>query len=273
VTVRVGVTLPSFRDDPEDLIVIARAADAAGLDGVFAYDHLFRRDPARPALELTTVLGAVAAETAHVAVGTLVARVTLRPPRTLVAALDTVARVAGGRLIAALGTGDEESDPEMVAYGLPVHTMEQRIALLTEVLEAARGHGYPLWVAGASSAVWRAAAVLADGWNRWGGTPAQFAVQAARVGAALEAAGRDPGALTLSWGGLVAIDDTDTAVAARRASIGERPDVISGTPTEVATRLRAYADAGASWVIAGPLDSANVENIARLCEVRRLLNR
>ena len=39
---RVGVTLPSFRDSPEPAIAMARAADAAKLDAVFAFDHLFR---------------------------------------------------------------------------------------------------------------------------------------------------------------------------------------------------------------------------------------
>ena len=74
--VRVGITLPSFRDDPEIPIAVAVAAEEAGVDGVFAYDHLFRiaaDGHLRPALECTTLLGAVAAETSRVALGTLVA--------------------------------------------------------------------------------------------------------------------------------------------------------------------------------------------------------
>ena len=40
---KLGVTLPNFRDEPEPALAVARAAEAAGLDGVFGFDHLFRR--------------------------------------------------------------------------------------------------------------------------------------------------------------------------------------------------------------------------------------
>ena len=58
MTVHVGVTLPSFVDDPEIPIAVAHAAEAAGLDGVFVYDHLWRGDPSnrRPALECSVSL-------------------------------------------------------------------------------------------------------------------------------------------------------------------------------------------------------------------------
>ena len=42
---KLGITLPSFRDDPTRALEVAVAAEAAGLDGVFLYDHLFRRAP------------------------------------------------------------------------------------------------------------------------------------------------------------------------------------------------------------------------------------
>src|SRR5919106_5904568 len=105
---KLGLTLPNFRDDPETALAVAHAAEAAGLDGVFGFDHLFRRaaDGAfRPALEGMTLLGAVAAETTRIAFGPLVARASLRPSATLAAALDTLARIAPGRLIATLGAG------------------------------------------------------------------------------------------------------------------------------------------------------------------------
>ena len=41
---KVGLTLPSFVEDPEIPIRVAREAEAAGVDGVFVYDHLFRLD-------------------------------------------------------------------------------------------------------------------------------------------------------------------------------------------------------------------------------------
>ena len=39
---RVGLTLPSFREEIDPLLEVAVAAERAGLDAVFAYDHLFR---------------------------------------------------------------------------------------------------------------------------------------------------------------------------------------------------------------------------------------
>jgi alkanesulfonate monooxygenase SsuD/methylene tetrahydromethanopterin reductase-like flavin-dependent oxidoreductase (luciferase family) len=122
--VRVGLTLPSFQSDPERVLAVAKAAEEAGLDGVFAFDHLFRArgDAAegerRPALELLTMTAAVAAATRRIMVGTLVARATLRPPAMLRAAFDTLERIAPGRIIAGLGAGDDDSLAEDTAFGV-----------------------------------------------------------------------------------------------------------------------------------------------------------
>jgi len=121
---RVGLTLPSFQSEPERVLAVARAAEHAGLDGVFLFDHLFRQrgDAAdaerRPALELMTMTAAVAAATDRIMVGTLVARATLRPPAVLRTSFDTLARIAPGRIIAGLGAGDDESTAEDAAFGV-----------------------------------------------------------------------------------------------------------------------------------------------------------
>ena len=109
---KVGLTLPSFTEDPETPLRVAAAAEAAGVDGIFVYDHLFRigrNGEMRPALECTALLGAVAAETTRITLGTLVVRATLRPATTLATALDTVVRIAGPRLIVGVGAGDEDA--------------------------------------------------------------------------------------------------------------------------------------------------------------------
>jgi len=41
---------------------------------------------------------------------------------------------------------------------------------------------------------------------------------------------------------------------------------------EVADQMAAYADAGADWIILGPIDSANPDNAAILGDARRLLH-
>jgi alkanesulfonate monooxygenase SsuD/methylene tetrahydromethanopterin reductase-like flavin-dependent oxidoreductase (luciferase family) len=252
-----GITLPSFRESPEPAIDIARRAEAAGLDAVFVFDHLFRSSPTgmRPAIEGFTLLGAVAAETRTIALGPLVARATLRPPATLAHLFDTVNRVSNGRLIAAIGAGDHESRAENETFGLDFGSMSDRVAALDDAVDAAMGRGYPVWVGGSSAAV-RVVAGHSDGWNRWGGDPERFAVRGAEVRAL--AAGR----FTLSWGGLVVLGDDERAAQKKKDRLDPPPDAIVGGPERVAERWREYIAAGADWIIAGPVDSADPDNPA-----------
>jgi alkanesulfonate monooxygenase SsuD/methylene tetrahydromethanopterin reductase-like flavin-dependent oxidoreductase (luciferase family) len=243
--IKIGLTLPSFVEDPEIPITVARAAEDAHLDGVFVYDHLWRGDPPnrRPALECFALLGAVAAETAHVRVGTLVARATLRPAATLAYAFATANRVSGGRLIAGIGAGDSQSRAENEAFGLGFGTMIDRIDALHDAVHATRRKGFPVWVGGRVAQV-REIVAIADGWNSWGTEPKQFAAQAALV---REVA---PGT-TLTWGGLAR----------------PREEGVDG----LTDRLRAYLARGAEWLIIGPVDSSNPANAEILGEVRACL--
>ena len=290
-SVRVGLTLPSFQSDPERVLTVARAAEDAGIDGVFLFDHLFRRrgdaDTAerRPALELLTMTAAVAAATQRPAVGTLGARATLRPPAVLRAAFDTLDRMAPGRIIAGLGGGDDESIAEDSAFGvLPGDpapagaaraTLEPgayRLDRLEAAMQALAGRPYPVWVAGVSPAAVRLAAERAEGWNRWGGGPASFRTAAERVRAELANAGRDHAAFTYSWGGLAVVAPTREEAESKRDRLGgDRPDVVWGDPPQVAETISAYASAGADWVILGPIDSANPSNASVIGEAARLL--
>ncbi len=281
---RVGLTLPSFQSDPGRVLLVARAAEDAGLDGVFLFDHLFRRrgDAAgaerRPALELLTMTAAVAAATNRVSVGTLVARATLRPPAVLRAAFDTLARIAPGRIIAGLGGGDDESIAEDTAFGVlagdpapagsgtaDVDPGAYRLERLEATVEALAGRTYPVWVAGVSPAAVRLAGERADGWNRWGGLPASFGTAAERVRAEVANAKRDPDAFTYTWGGLAVLAATQTEAEAKRDRLGgHRPGIVSGDPDEVAKQIEAYGAAGAEWVILGPIDSSDPSNAAVL---------
>ena len=262
---RIGITLPSFRESPEPAIAMARAAEAAGLDAVFVFDHLFRTGPngLRPAIEGFTLLGAVAAETERVALGPLVARSTLRPPATLAHMFDTVQRVSHGRLLAAIGAGDHESRAENETFGLEFATMDDRVAALTDTLDATMGHGYPVWVGGTSAAV-RTVAARADGWNRWGGDVPRFATEAREVRSRATASGPRP--FEVSWGGLVVMGEDEAAALRKCERLDPPPDAIVGGPERVADRLREYIAAGADCVVAGPVDSGDLENPALLAE-------
>lgn len=264
--VRVGVTLPSFVDDAEVPIAVARAAEAAGLDGVFAYDHIFREGPSgrRPAQECFTLLGAVAVETEHVELGTLVARSTLRPPATLRLHLDTLQRVSGERVIAGLGSGDHNSAAENEEFGLRFGTMASRAESLHDAVVATRGRGYPVWVGGIAAPA-RELAVVADGWNCWGVSVPRFGELAAGVVALAPRA-------VLSWGGLVVVGASDAEAAAKAERLRASASVIVGGPRRVAEQLGGYVAAGARWLTIGPVDSSDPANAPLLAEVRDRVN-
>ena len=228
---------------------------------------------------------AVAAATERVAVGTLVARATLRPPAVLRAAFDTLARIAPGRIVAGLGGGDDLSIVEDSAFGvLPgdpapagsgtadVDPGAYRLERLEGTVTSLAGRAYPVWVAGVSPGAVRIAAEQADGWNRWGGGPESFAAAAERVRAEVVNAGRDPAAFTATWGGLAVLAPNAADVAAKVERLrGDRPGIVRGDPPEVADQIAAYGAAGAAWVILGPIDSSDPANATLLGEARRLL--
>lgn len=251
---KLGITLPSFTSDPDVAVRVAAVAEEAGLDGVFVYDHVFRVGADgrhRPALDCVSLLAAAMRATERILVGTLVVRASLRPAATLTASLDTAARLAPGRLIAGLGAGDSESRSENERFGLPFGHTSDRVDRLRDAVRAARDRGYPVWVGGLSAAVRAVAAEEADGWNAWGTDLAAFREHAT----ALQRRAERP--FTCSWGGLVAIGADEP-----RAERGEH--VLAGTPEAVAATLRAYAAAGAGWIILGPVRPDDPEQARRL---------
>ncbi|MDQ4090588.1 MAG: LLM class flavin-dependent oxidoreductase [Actinomycetota bacterium] len=238
----VGVTLPQFRHDAEAAVEVAQRAEAAGLDGVFVFDHLWPiGQRMRPALHSTTLLGALAVETERVTLGTLVARVGLVPNAVLVHSLVSLHRMVGGRLIAALGTGDSLNREENEAYGVPFAPVGDRVAALVDCCRRLRSAGVTTWVGGRSAVVREVAAAEADGWNGWGIDADTFAAQAP--------SGPEP-----TWGGQVLIGRTRAEADAKLRAHGARPGLVSGTVDDLRAHLDALAAAGATWAVCAPLD-------------------
>jgi alkanesulfonate monooxygenase SsuD/methylene tetrahydromethanopterin reductase-like flavin-dependent oxidoreductase (luciferase family) len=225
---RVGVTLPSFRDDADTALAAARRAEAAGLDGVFVFDHLWPAgQPERPALSAAPLLGALAAVTDSVAIGPLVARVGLVPDAVLVAGLVSLKRLSKGRLIAGLGTGDRLSEPENAAYGIAYPPAAERRASLEWCARRLGEEAVPTWVGGGSARTREVALSTGAAVNLWGASPEEVA-EVSRHG-------------EVTWGGPV-----------------------EGDADAIATALATLFDAGATWAVcAWPSSLEDVAEAAR----------
>ena len=174
---KIGLLLPTFEVGARHALEVAAEAADAGLDGVFAYDHLWPMgSPTRPALAPFPVLAAVAARH-EISVGPLVARVGLFGTAHLVESLVALAAIAPGRVIAALGTGDKLSAAENAAYGLPEYSASERRQMLVDCASALRGV-MPVWIGAGAAATNELARSLGATLNMWNATPAAVAAAA-----------------------------------------------------------------------------------------------
>jgi alkanesulfonate monooxygenase SsuD/methylene tetrahydromethanopterin reductase-like flavin-dependent oxidoreductase (luciferase family) len=162
---KVGITLPQFRDEADSALDAARRAEALGIDGVFCFDHLWPMgQPDRPALSSGPLLGALAASTSTISVGTLVARIGLLPDEVLVGVLTSLSQISEGRLIAGIGTGDHLSRAENEAFGIPFESADERRRRMAVVAARLCDGGIPVWIGGGLPKTgWRS-----PGEDRWG---------------------------------------------------------------------------------------------------------
>jgi F420-dependent oxidoreductase-like protein len=123
----------------EDWLALARAAEDAGLEGLFRSDHYLSVEgrAERGSLDAWATLAALAAVTSTLRLGTLVSPATFRHPAVLAKMATTVDHVSGGR--AELGLGAGWNVPEHEAYGFPFPPLRERMDLLAEQLEVVRG--------------------------------------------------------------------------------------------------------------------------------------
>jgi alkanesulfonate monooxygenase SsuD/methylene tetrahydromethanopterin reductase-like flavin-dependent oxidoreductase (luciferase family) len=282
-----GLTLPQFSERPGPALEACRDAWELGFGAVFVFDHLWPLgQPERPALEGWTLLAALAAQTGRQSegfrVGTLVTRAGLRNPGLVARMAATVGEIAGEPPIIGIGRGDAANRDENLAYGLPFGDPAERTAALEATVEALRGPlgGRPeVWVGGTGPSALALAGRLGDAWNGWGRTPEELAAGLAEVRRAAQAAGRDPAAVAATWGGQVLVAaDAGEAEGRLAAWGGDRPPaevarVLAGDPDTVLARLRALADAGASWCVLAPVGGPGSEARALLAAAAGLSGR
>ena len=269
---KLGVTLPQFTDDTERLLSGALAAEELGLDSMWLFDHMWPLGGPRerPIFESWSTLAYLAARTERIKIGTLVTRSSLRHPAIVAKMAATIESVAPGRLIVALGSGDELSRAENEAFGIPYFDGDDRIPEMESAVRAVRACLHesvaevttpyhqldglptspnpasppPLWVGGRSRAVRVLAAELCEGWNSWSSSPEVFAREARMV---RSSAGGRP--IELTWGGQVILAESDEQA---REMLGERreSEFLIGSPETLARSFNALIEAGADHLIA-----------------------
>ncbi len=179
-----GLTLPIFGPlaDPSVVARLAVAAEEAGFDGVFVWDHvLYRRDPDGPdphgradvpVADPWTTLAAMATVTDRVALGPMVTPLPRRRPHVLARQATSVDILAGGRLVMGVGLGGDgygefsafgdEPDPRVRGAMLDDRLDLLRELWTGEVVTSSRPHAVatdvqflptptrtpPVWVAG-----------------------------------------------------------------------------------------------------------------------------
>lgn len=209
---KVGVLLPTFRYGADDAFAFAARAVDAGVEGLFAYDHLWPMgSPTRPSLAPFALLAAVARRHEHVVVGPLVARIGLVGTRHLVEQFNTLERVAPTRVICALGSGDKLSAAENEAYDIAVRSADERRALMAETAREL-SDVMPIWFGAGNDETNRVAREVGATINLWDASP-QRVREMSRSG-------------EVSWAG--------------------------PTPPDVPSSLNALRDAGATWAVFAP---------------------
>ncbi|MEU8956283.1 LLM class flavin-dependent oxidoreductase [Streptomyces sp. NPDC048518] len=136
---RFSVNIPNFGDfaDPRNVATLASAAEEAGWDGLFVWDHvLHRKHQGRPFGDPWMLLTAAALATSRLRLGTLLTPVPRYRPQQLARQVATLDRLSGGRVTLGAGLGGPLDD-EYRSFG---DTAEPRVLAerLDEGLELLR---------------------------------------------------------------------------------------------------------------------------------------
>jgi F420-dependent oxidoreductase-like protein len=247
-------------------------------------------------LEAYTLLGALAARTNKVSLGTMVTGVTYRNPALLAKQLTTLDIISSGRAI--LGIGAAWNEQEHAGYGFEYPPVPERLDRLEEALQICRAmfseeapsfngehysiheafnyprpirpNGIPILIGGGGEKRLLAlVAKYADACNLFGDI-ATIRHKLEVLDRHCDTVGRDPSEITKTRLGTLVIAETDAeaeakgeAMVAARGMDAERyrATVIAGSPDTVIEQVHGFLEAGLDGLIFNMHDAQDLEPV------------
>jgi alkanesulfonate monooxygenase SsuD/methylene tetrahydromethanopterin reductase-like flavin-dependent oxidoreductase (luciferase family) len=274
--------LPQMRLSPGALVDRAVAAEAAGFTGLAVMDHLFPPGAAdQPMYEALITVTWLAAVTERLRLGQLVLCDSFRHPAVLARQAVTLDHLSGGRF--ELGIGSGSTPGELSSYGFGAPSAAQRTERLRETLTLLRGfwsgqpvdHNganfrvegarqlptplgrIPIVVGGTGPKTMALVAEYADWWN----VPMH---QTDRLASTRSTAGAARVSMQLLITLITEEREREEVVALARRRFGGMSQLghLTGTGTELRSRLEALRDAGVERVYTWFTDFAPPETLS-----------
>lgn len=284
----VHLFLPQMRMTPDAIVERARAAEAAGFEGIAFMDHLAPPLAAEHDMwEAMTIAGWVLAHTSTLRVGHLVLCDSMRHPAVLARQLTTLDHASGGRVELGLGWGSVPD--ELATFGVGSTEAKDRVGRMEESMVVLEGlwSGEPVDVAGEHFTLTAAQQrpvptgripVVIGGVGRrtltmvrrhadWWNLPVH---ELGRLDELRDQAG-DAGVSVQSMVALVPSEserEEVTALARRRfGTTGMGQNLVIGTAPEVADHVAGLRERGVGRVYVWFADFAPVDTLTRFAEV------
>jgi probable F420-dependent oxidoreductase len=292
---------PGEVPDIDAIYAYAQRAEALGFESLWAWDHiLLGVEPSFPIIDSITTLGAVAARTTKIKLGTGVLVLPLRNPVVAAKALGSLDVISKGRLVVGVAAGwyAREFDAVGVPFKQRGRIFERNLDILMKlwtqdrvtlkadefnlreavmVPRPVQRPRPPILVGGYVDAVLKRAGTVGDGWLTYFYTPESFTKGWSKVQAFAREAGRDP--KTLKSTNQLAIyvgRDREQTAADMRQWLSTEWDVaawsestiehaIHGSPEQCVEQLKAHVATGVDRIILIPYryQPEQVERIAK----------
>ncbi|GAA0631709.1 LLM class flavin-dependent oxidoreductase [Kutzneria viridogrisea] len=298
-SVCLGVSLPTFAARAEDIPDIpehARQVELAGLDAVWAGDHL---STGAPFLESTVALAAAAAVTSRIRLGFGVLLLAMRQQAWAAKQIGSLHHLSGRRVLLGVGVGGEkpgEWPPAGVPFAGRGARTDELLAALPDLLG---GRDTPLrsvpggptvrlepavpmppvWIGGVSERALCRAVEHGVGWLSSLLEPDELAVRTAALAELAAARGVPAPAVGTTLFAALSEDPADHArlvgfLCHLTGLPAERMErlVVSGSPARVAERVEEYMRAGAGTFVVNLSGAQRFAQYERLAEVRGLLD-